>query len=83
MKMVFSQVTRSLLSVWAVELSLARLNELREAGEDALAASRARLVELLKQCMDLEAREGSYFKARAASEGPNSHSSSLSSSYLI
>ncbi|CAK9083711.1 unnamed protein product [Durusdinium trenchii] len=49
------QVTRSLLSVWAVEIALARLDELRctEAAQ-SLAAERQQLLELLQQCTELD-----------------------------
>eukprot|EP00435_Cladocopium_sp_Y103_P028344 s1355_g7.t1 len=49
------QVTRSLLSVWAVEISLARLNELRQAEDlEILALERQQLSELLRECTELD-----------------------------
>lgn len=49
------QVTRSLLSVWAVEISLARLNELRQAEDlETLALERQQLSELLRECTELD-----------------------------
>ncbi|CAE8705116.1 unnamed protein product, partial [Polarella glacialis] len=53
------QVTRALLGVWAVEMSLANLNDLKlhahdAKGRAALDAERASLIELLKDCRDLD-----------------------------
>ncbi|CAJ1347231.1 unnamed protein product [Effrenium voratum] len=48
------QVTRALLSVWAVEISLAQLNEHPDRSSDTHAELQKELVELLRQCSDLD-----------------------------
>lgn len=53
------QVTRALLGVWAIEISLANLNFLRERAVDAkgraaVDVERTSLLELLKDCKDLD-----------------------------
>jgi len=55
LKVADDQVTRSLLSVWAVEISLARLNELRQAEDlESLSRERQQLSELLRECTELD-----------------------------
>lgn len=53
------KVTRALLAVWAVEISLAHLNDLQLKAEDskgrsALDLERTKLIHLLKDCGDLD-----------------------------
>jgi len=55
------KVTRALLGVWAVEIALANLNNLRIAAQDkkpgsqaALEEARAKLREFLRECCDLD-----------------------------
>lgn len=59
------RVTRALLSLWAVEMSLAHLNDMRQVGHGAKAraaldAERGKLRDLLKECKDLDVHEPVY-----------------------
>lgn len=59
------KVTHALLGVWAVEISLAHLNDLRvvattQKGRAALDTERARLHELLGHCTDIDIHEPLY-----------------------
>mmetsp|Transcript_107503 Transcript_107503/g.342740 ORF Transcript_107503/g.342740 Transcript_107503/m.342740 type:complete len:1086 (+) Transcript_107503:55-3312(+) len=59
------RVTRALLGVWAVEMSLAHLNDMRLAAHGskaraALDVERGKLKELLRDCKDLDVHEPLY-----------------------
>lgn len=54
------KVARALLGVWAVEVSLAYLNDLRSHGDSKLEAERGKFRELLKACKDLDVHSTIY-----------------------